>query len=1713
MNKDVKSFFDRLVVQPTKVSGLVQHVTTDSTTGRQTKAIITVGGQSVQIKLGLEAPQLALGDSIRLVQVGNAASAEYAIDGINSGARPSSGAFTVLDDGTILNNQSYLGGDVIIGKIDGGNVFIEYDTGRLYHRISTGVYGIEYPDGSQLFGHATKQLGGDWVPDGPNVYITSTAVKLRTAETDSITLDTNGNVWASKKLVAGSGNTIVALDAADATYRIYAGNATPASAPFRVDKTGAVTATSGTIGGWTLGASALTADSGKASIGAGASPSISLGELTGYLKAGEEAKAGVWIGKDGSVYKLFMGQLSTDNYVQFDGANLTIKGEVIATSSQIAGTKADAFTINSDLGAVTSSLVLGRSAGNATLSWNGSNVGLDRFLAISHGATINEGAADADFRVESMSLTHMLFVDASANKVGIGTDTPVGSRLHVSASTSAPTSAMYSSSDTLLVTGGFQVARFVTASSTATESSNLVLLRARGTLAAPTSALLDDSLGSLIWQSLDGGANRQSAGEIEVEMDGTAGASMPGRMIFRTAATDRMTIKSDGKIGINTGAPGALLHLLAGGSAGTPAIGTTTVAVFQRSTGTTTNSIASIISGNAATLSGLSIGDTDDEYAAGVFYNHATNLMSLRTAGADRLYVNSVGHVGIGTDSPIMRQNWGAPWLTIKSNAPGIALQDADNANSVRYIAADAGVMTLGKMNDDGTGATNDVRILADGKVGIGVVTPGYALEVNGTAQATTLTATQGLSAAAANFSVLYHSSAPAHAHLTINEAFDEQFTLNVGGNMRASGYIVGKHAMQVNGAVMVAHFDGSMSYATDYTGSATGHMGQIGTLAGGAIFRPGVFNKGLQADYAVTNLAANPSWETATTGWTKAGTLDTYERVSTDAVYGTYCGHLSDAAGGANKYIASDKLAGIVAGTTYTLTVYAKSNRQGGSMNITWYTAGNTVISTSTATFFTTASVGTWARQVHTAVAPALATQAAINIGLDNVVGSAQTDLYVDAVQLEATGYATGYCDGSLGAGHTWSGTAHASSSARTAGYATYDSSIVPLAAGTIICSYIPYNSQATSQYRGIFNIGSDGAGNVAGTLQVFIFNSNLLYMRVVQGDTTQKRALDGYALTYSTGDVLTFAITWDQAGSLSAYVYKNRVKVTSGSLAITSPWTAWASGGFKVGRGYITASANGIVDELAVLNRVATETEIQAIVESNAPVFAETATFGFVNAPNNRITADETGLWVVDASGNAVLGVAAAAKTWGSVALDPGDLLIGNSGNYVKWDTSANTLSISGTVTATTGTIGGWSLGVNPNGSSQLSATGINIVSGTNPFLAFGATPPNAYNSGTGIFLDPTGLYGLNANTQNFKITTTGALAGSVYLDSRGVSIVNTDNVLGASVKFFNSAYVGSDTNLIGQIAAGTATGTKWRNLEISTGGATADLMNSSARLLSVAYNSGGTLGTAETLLQSTSGGSYVSLLLQATGAGSSTQIGGGGPLITTGDVDIVSDAKKLILGAGYDMSVYYNGTDGYISTNLIADSDLHIACGTDKTLVLDEPVYDDLQFPVSGGRLPGANYPTWETFTTNTSEFAFSINDYIDLQASEPPHGWKEGVNSEVHLHFALKTAQNTGANRYAKFTVYIALADVNGTWAEPTALTAEATIATGSAALKMILLDMGDVTLTGYHIGMQIKMRVKRIAATGGTDYADDVYITQIGMHMPITRLGSRQEYVA
>lgn len=80
----------------------------------------------------------------------------------------------------------------------------------------------------------------------------------------------------------------------------------------------------------------------------------------------------------------------------------------------------------------------------------------------------------------------------------------------------------------------------------------------------------------------------------------------------------------------------------------------------------------------------------------------------------------------------------------------------------------------------------------------------------------------------------------------------------------------------------------------------------------------------------------------------------------------------------------------------------------------------------------------------------------------------------------------------------------------------------------------------------------------------------------------------------------------------------------------------------------------------------------------------------------------------------------------------------------NNINWDASGNA------------NIAGWFIGA-----TAITATGVTMTSGANASIAFGATPPVSSISGTGIYVDKTGLYGLTSDEQQIRIEgTTGKL-----------------------------------------------------------------------------------------------------------------------------------------------------------------------------------------------------------------------------------------------------------------------------------------------------------------------------------------------------------------
>ena len=231
-----------------------------------------------------------------------------------------------------------------------------------------------------------------------------------------------------------------------------------------------------------------------------------------------------------------------------------------------------------------------------------------------------------------------------------------------------------------------------------------------------------------------------------------------------------------------------------------------------------------------------------------------------------------------------------------------------------------------------------------------------------------------------------------------------------------------------------------------------------------------------------------------------------------------------------------------------------------------------------------------------------------------------------------------------------------------------------------------------------------------------------------------------------------------------------------------------------------------------------------------------------------------------------------------------------------------------------------------------------------------------------------------------------------------------------------------------------------------------------------------------------------------------------------VENGNIFMATDSNKLILGAGKDMYMYYDGTDAIIDTGVIAPSDLIIDCGTDKTLVLERGVYGDLTLSLAQGRTP-ANSPTFAKVTDDgagsTGVFAwhFSPTQVNEVHVNkEFSHDVKLNGFFDIHIHWCPTT---TGAGNVRLEVEYITVA-LDGTIGNT--ITVQVTAPASGTAYHMEMTEMVTLSASSRGISDQVFMRVARLGNDAADTYAGDVVISTVGIHYEIDTIGSRQEYV-
>ena len=247
-----------------------------------------------------------------------------------------------------------------------------------------------------------------------------------------------------------------------------------------------------------------------------------------------------------------------------------------------------------------------------------------------------------------------------------------------------------------------------------------------GSASTPALAFRDD-LNTGIFSSAADTFNVATGGVERMELGTTTvfnedGADVDFRIEGDTEANLFFVDAGNERIGIHTGTPSDLVHILDDGADAT---------IRLESTNSGGDSRIKMIA-NSSGKSEIMLGDNDDSDVGLISYDHGSNFLAFNTGASERMRINSLGNVGIGTSTIADDADHCKLAISGQSGtAAGILIfQDTSN-NEDGMIFADDGSLVLTADRANATsgstmqfrvdGSSEKMRIDSSGNVGLGV--------------------------------------------------------------------------------------------------------------------------------------------------------------------------------------------------------------------------------------------------------------------------------------------------------------------------------------------------------------------------------------------------------------------------------------------------------------------------------------------------------------------------------------------------------------------------------------------------------------------------------------------------------------------------------------------------------------------------------------------------------------------------------------------------------------------------------------------------------------------------------------------------------------------------------------------------------------------------------------------------------------------------------
>lgn len=238
----------------------------------------------------------------------------------------------------------------------------------------------------------------------------------------------------------------------------------------------------------------------------------------------------------------------------------------------------------------------------------------------------------------------------------------------------------------------------------------------------------------------------------------------------------------------------------------------------------------------------------------------------------------------------------------------------------------------------------------------------------------------------------------------------------------------------------------------------------------------------------------------------------------------------------------------------------------------------------------------------------------------------------------------------------------------------------------------------------------------------------------------------------------------------------------------------------------------------------------------------------------------------------------------------------------------------------------------------------------------------------------------------------------------------------------------------------------------------------------------------------------------------------------LVTANVGTKIPDSQTALFGTGNDMSISYDGTKGDIKTDLVAASDLHVDCGTAKTVVLDVVVYDDLRINPGSFDRPGASDPSPVLYYPNggglgVQLYEFAVDDYACFTI-QLPHSYKTGSDITAHVHWTPGGRGNEENGKTVGWKLDYTWANIDGTFADMQTL--DLSDACDGTDHKHQMTP--EATIDGHTAAKGISSMLLCTIRRSDTG-TDDTWVStttgelplilEVDFHFPMDTIGSRQ----